>query len=327
MKKFRIDIWKEDEYNYPLAFSFRPNLVAMLHDDAIERPCVLVAPGGAYCFLCPTEGEPIADRFFQKGFNCFVLSSTTDLTITQPLRKQPLMDISRAIRLIRANANQYHVRPNQLAICGFSAGGHLCASICVHFSDVMDCDPALQCYSNRPDAAILSYPVICSRQYTHRESMQALLGNTPSEAELDYAANEMHVSEQTPPCFLWHTVNDESVPVENSLLFAQACKQHGVSVALHLFSDGPHGLATADDYWLKESWKPDYVSEQAFVVLEQIKNGTIQSVQHNEFLDAYLTHGRKAVTDHFIYGKEPIPEVAVWPEIAYSWLVKQFRLN
>lgn len=326
MKKFRVDIWKPGEYSYPLAFSFRPNIMAMLHEDNMEHPCILVVPGGSYCFLSPTEGENVADRFFQQGFNCFVLSYTTDLTLSVPLRLQPLKDISRAIRLIRAHAEEYQVIPNNLAICGFSAGGHLCASICAHFMNVMDCDPALRHYSNRPDAAILSYPVICSREYTHRESMQALWGSSPSDEELDFSANEKNVTELAPPCFLWHTLADDIVPVENSLRFAQACMEHSVPFALHLFSEGPHGLATADDYWLHESWKADYVLEQTYVVLEQVKNGTIQKVHEHSMLEAFLHHGKQAFPNSFLYGATPVPEVAAWPQIAYAWLVKQFNL-
>ena len=97
--------------------------------------------------------------------------------------------------------------------------------------------------------------------------------------------------------------------------------------ALHLFSEGPHGLATADDYWLKESWKSDYVLEQTYLVLEQIKNGTIQKVHENTMLDAFLNHGKQAFQKSFLYGATPVPEVAVWPQIAYTWLEKQFHLH
>ena len=115
--KYRIDLWAPHEYHYPLAYSFVPNVAAYLHDDPTPRPCMLVAPGGAYCFLSPTEGEIIAQRFFDMGYNTFVLSYTTDLTMSCPLKRQPIQDISRAIRLIRSKAEEFNIIPEQLAIC------------------------------------------------------------------------------------------------------------------------------------------------------------------------------------------------------------------
>lgn len=323
--KTRIELWHANEYTYPMAFSFRPNLLAHLHEDDTDRPCMLVVPGGAYCFLSPTEGDAVADRFYAMGYQTFVLSYTTDLTITHPLKTQPMEDLSRAIRLVRARAEGLNVDPNRLAICGFSAGGHLCASICVHHMDVQDCNPQLQVVSNRPDAAILCYPVICSEAYTHRESMLALLGREPDAEALDYAANEKHVSAQTPPCFLWHTVTDDAVPVENSLRFAEACRKQGISYALHLFSGGPHGLATADHLWVEESWKDDHVMEQTYTVLEQLEQGRLQDIPDNWILDAFRAHGKNAVRDSFLAGATPNAEVAIWPQIAGAWLDRQFQ--
>ena len=323
--KTRIDLWEPHEYSYPLAYTFVPNVVALLHDDTQPRPCMIVAPGGAYCFLSPTEGEIIAQRFFGMGYNTFVLSYTTDLTISCPLKRQPVQDISRAIRLIRSKAEEFHIIPEQLAICGFSAGGHLCASICVHHMDVVDPDSNLQKFSNRPDAAILCYPVISSGSCTHTDSMRALLGENPSEGELDYAANERNVSFLTPPCFLWHTLADDCVPVENSILFADACKQAGVSHALHLFSDGPHGLSTADRLWVEESWKADYVLEQTYIIADQICQGKLETFTHNSTLDAVLTHGKNVTKDYFLNGAVPNMEVAVWPQLAHGWLQQQFQ--
>ena len=323
--KHRIDLWAPHEYHYPLAYSFVPNIAAYLHDDPAPRPCMLVAPGGAYCFLSPTEGEIIAQRFFDMGYNAFVLSYTTDLSMSCPLKRQPIRDISRAIRLIRAKAEEFHVIPEQVAICGFSAGGHLCASICVHHMDIADPDPNLQQYSNRPDAAILSYPVISSGSCTHADSMRALLGMDPSKEELKFAANERNVSAQTPPCFLWHTLNDGCVPVENSLLFVDACKKAGVPYALHLFSEGPHGLSTADNVWIEEGWKADYTLEQAYAVADQIRQGALTGFTANEALDMVLLHGKNVAKDFFLNGSAPNKEVAVWPLVAHGWLQQLFQ--
>ena len=319
-----MDLWTPNEYHYPLAYSFVPNVVAYLHDDSQSRPCIIVAPGGAYCFLSPTEGEIIALRFFDMGYNTFVLSYTTDVTMSCPLKRQPMEDISRAIRLIRSKAEALRIIPDQVAICGFSAGGHLCASICVHHMDVVDPDATLQQYSNRPDAAILSYPVICSGTYTHADSMRALLGKNPTEEALEYAANEKNVSSQTPPCFLWHTLPDDSVPVENSIFFAQACKEHGVPYALHLFTEGGHGLSTADEVWRDESWKADYTLEQSYAIVEQIQQGNLTGVG-NSTLDNFFTYGKNIAKEYFLGVVNLNKEVAVWPQIAHAWLQKQFQ--
>ena len=117
----------------------------------------------------------------------------------------------------------------------------------------MSPEEAYQNVSNRPDVAILSYPVITSGKYAHRDSFVALFGKEPSEQELDYMSLENHVTKDTPPCFLWQTVTDQTVPVENSYLFAQACAQAGVPFAQHVFSEGIHGLSVATEEWLEQN--------------------------------------------------------------------------
>ncbi len=104
--------------------------------------------------------------------------------------------------MIRSRAEEFHIRPDRIAVCGFSAGAHLCGSLCVHNKDVEDPEEAYQNISNRPDVAILSYPVITSGKYAHRDSFVALFGKEPSEQELDYMSLENHVTKDTPPCFL-----------------------------------------------------------------------------------------------------------------------------
>src|SRR5699024_6037393 len=171
--------------------------------------------GGAYRNASPSEGHLPAEEFYRAGHNVFVLAYTVNL-LDEPLKLQPLRDISRAVRMIRKNAEKYSVDPEKIALCGFSAGGHLCASLCVHFGDITDPAPRYQAVSDRPDAAILSYPVITSGEYAHRDSMTALLGSEPTEEELEYMSLEKHVTADATPCFLWQTVTDATVPVENS---------------------------------------------------------------------------------------------------------------
>lgn len=316
----QIPIWSPAEYSEPLGLSFRPTLAPYLHPDAARRPCILVVPGGAYCFVSPTEAEPIARAFYDLGFQALVLTYSTNPTFLAPLGTLALRDLSRAVRLIRARADEYRVDPDRLFLCGFSAGGHLCASLCVHYADIADPDPALDAYANRPDGAILSYPVITSGLFTHQDSMLALLGPEPAEEALDYAALERHVTEDTPPCFLWHTLTDGSVPVENSLAFAKACRAHGVPFALHLFSDGPHGLSTADRAWLEESPKHTDTLAQMREILPLVAGGALKPPKMGEILSTFLQYPDDPIRDGFLRDSVPMPEIAPWPGLAAAWI-------
>lgn len=293
MKTFRLDLWKPEEYTYEAAYGFMPNIRAYLHDeDSTARKCMLMVPGGGYCMLAPHEGELPALEYFRMGLNVFVLSYTNDITMCVPLKKQPLNDISRAVRLIRKGAAEYNIAPDKLIICGFSAGGHVCGSLCVHYGDITDPDPEINAFSNRPDAAILSYPVLTSGKYTHIYSMQALLGTDPDPSEKDYYSCEKHVTENTPPCFLWHTEEDNTVPVENTYLFANALRKNGVPFAHYVFPKGGHGLSVASFEQFKGWHGGEYVCEQLGLALEHVKNNTAVNMnekRHEELMKQFFT--------------------------------------
>lgn len=120
MKKETLAVWQEGEYSYPLAFGFVPNLVSYIHEeDTQERPCMLVVPGGGYCVVSPTEGEIVAMEFYEKGYNAFVFTYTTNPLMLEPLKDQSMRDLSRAIRLIRSRAGEFHIDPCRLILCGF----------------------------------------------------------------------------------------------------------------------------------------------------------------------------------------------------------------
>ena len=176
MLKDKYLIWNKEEYNYPRAFGFIPNLMSYIHEDEVERPCMIVIPGGSYCMAVPTEGEVVALEFYERGYNTFVLTYTTNRLFDIPLKLQPLKDVSRAIRFVRKNKESFHIKEDQLVVCGFSAGGHLAGSICVHYNDVEDENEEYKRISNRPDAGILSYPVITMGEYTHFGSMHLRTG-------------------------------------------------------------------------------------------------------------------------------------------------------
>ncbi|MCR5006445.1 MAG: alpha/beta hydrolase [Clostridiales bacterium] len=310
----RIDLWKPEEYSYPLAFGFKPNLRTYLHEDDEIRPAMVVVPGGGYAFVSPTEAGIIAEKFYDYGYNAFVVTYTVNPLEKEPLLDQPARDLSRAIRIVRSKAETFKIDPERLAIVGFSAGGHLCASVCVHFADYED--PCYPNVSNRPDAAILSYPVITSGEKAHRGSFDCLLGKDASEEALHYASLETQVRPDTTPCFLWHTVTDDLVPVENSLYFSEALRANRVPYALHIFSEGQHGYSLADERWAAGDLGEPYTLEPTIATIKAAKAGLVEAPK--EFLA--FTEG----FDNADCQAEPNEEVRVWHEAAAGWLKKIF---
>ena len=187
------------------------------HEVEKARPCILIVPGGGYAVVSPSEGEIVAKKFYEMGY---------------------------------------------------------------------------QTASAKPNAVILSYPVITSGDCAHRGSFTALLGADASEEELEYMSLEKQVTEDMPPCFLWQTATDELVPVQNSFLFAQALQEKKIPYAFHVFSKGKHGLSLADEAWANEEFGEPYTLEQTFALGQAVNDGTF-----------------------------PVPEEAKqWPELADEWI-------
>lgn len=229
-----------------LSGDYEPTLTAYCPDNPAEihpgrvRASVLVCPGGGYAFTSDREAEPVALQFVAQGFNAFVLRYSCS-----PARHpEPLLEAAAAVALIRCRAEDFAVNPAQIAILGFSAGGHLAASLSVFWND-----PEVSARLGktpddiRPNALILGYPVITSGEFAHRGSFDNLLGPDASPALLEKVSLEKQVTDQTPPAFLWHTFADSAVPVENSLEFAMALRRHHVPFELHIYPAGPHGLS------------------------------------------------------------------------------------
>lgn len=211
-----------------------------------DRPGMLIIPGGGYHFVSGREGEPIAMKYFTAGVIPFVLTSYS----VAPHGKfpAPLLDAMWAMDFIRKHAEEFRIDPHKLAVCGFSAGGHLAASLCVFHNRQDYAQLAGAEVANlRPDAAILGYPVITARRdVAHLGSFENLLVDEADDEEMRrFVSLEEQVPDDMPPCFLWHTGTDESVPVANSLLFAQALAKHKIHFEMHIFEDGVHGLSLA----------------------------------------------------------------------------------
>jgi len=224
-------------------------------DAMIKRPAVLVLPGGGYAFTSPREAEPIALQFNEAGYHAFVLN----YSVAPARHPQPLLDVSRAMCIIRENAEEWGIYPDKIAVCGFSAGGHLAACLGVHWDkQFLENVEGIEIGKNRPDALILCYPVITSGEYAHRGSFINLLGENPNSELLYEMSLEHHVSEKTPPAFIWHTFADAGVPVENSLLFAQALREKNIPFELHIYPEGVHGLSLAAEE--TSNGRPELVS-------------------------------------------------------------------
>ena len=320
----RTEIWREWEYSYPAAYGFRPIIVSYIHEDKKVRPCMLVVPGGGYRYVSSTEADPVARTFYAAGYNVFVLAYTVNY-LDEPLKLQPLMDIARAVRIIRYHAEKCSVDPDKMAVCGFSAGAHLCASLCVHYSDISDPDPKYAPISARPDAAVLGYPVITSGEYAHKDSFTALLGADAGEKELEYMSLEKHVTDDMPPCFLWQTASDESVPVENSYLFAMACRKAGVPFAHHVFSEGIHGMSVATEEWLEGCYGTPYTLEQIDRLTEAIEQGatpypTEKAEEIRTAFSGKRDGGKKWDPEIKQRLKGLLAEVGMWTKLAEKWL-------
>jgi len=221
---------------------------------------VIICPGGGYGILAyDWEGTDIAKLLNSKGITAIVLKyrlPSPKSSITPHLT--PLMDAKRAMRIVRANADKWGIKKNNIGIMGFSAGGHLASTLATHFDGGdKDSKDSIEQQSSRPDFAVLIYPVITmNKSFTHMGSRNNLLGNNPDSSLVNLYSNELQVTKQTPPTFLLHATDDGAVPVENSLRFYEACKINGVSTEMHIFPHGGHGFGLAIGKGSLETW-PD----------------------------------------------------------------------
>ena len=219
---------------------------------------IVVCPGGGYGGLAMSyEGVDVARWLNTLGIGGAVLKYRLGSHgYHHPVE---LGDVQRALRTVRANAHEWAIDPKRVGVLGFSAGGHLASTAATHFDAGKpdDQDPIEQ-QGCRPDLAILIYPVITMTDpFTHGGSRQNLLGNNPDPALIELLSNEKQVTPQTPPCFLVHGIDDQAVPVENSINFALACRRNKVPVEMHLFERGPHGFGLGGNDPALKTWPQD----------------------------------------------------------------------
>jgi acetyl esterase/lipase len=231
----------------PGAKGSEPADVPTLHAVLPEKPngvAIIVAPGGGYREVVNHEKYNVAEFFTKLGYTAFVLTYRVG-----PRYRHPAMlhDVARAVRTVRAGAKQYHLDPARVGIIGFSAGGHLAASISVHHDagDPSAKDP-IERLSSRPDFAVLCYPVITmDKQKGHIGSMKNLLGPEPKPEDVLLMSLELQVKPDTPPTFLYHRTFDQTVPSQHALLYALGLAEQKVPFELHVYDHKGHGSVFA----------------------------------------------------------------------------------
>lgn len=208
------------------------------------RPIVLVCPGGGYSFLSERETEAIAIQMNALGFHAAVIRYHV-----APARfPAALAETACAVAHLRKNAAEYFIDPEKIVVAGFSAGGHLAASLGVFWDKEWLCEyTGCAPQEVKPNGLVLSYPVITSGEYAHRGSFDSLLGEGASEEQLELVSLEKQVTAAVPPTFIWHTVGDQVVPVENTMLFAAAMQRADVKFEMHVYPQGEHGLALSTE--------------------------------------------------------------------------------
>lgn len=236
----RIDIDKENNVY----------LDCYLHENVAQwnyvntRPAVVVCPGGGYGMLSPREADPIAQKFTAAGYHSFVLYYSLGEKAAFP---RPLVDLSKAMKIIRQNAKDWSVCKDKIAVCGFSAGGHLTASLGTLWNnpevkEIADCPNG----ENKPNALILGYPVITTRSWMVN-SLDRLIGDRDRESTIKLLDCSLNVGPHTPPSFLVHTFWDNAVSVEESMCFADALDKNNIPFEMHIFPNGAHGLGLGDE--------------------------------------------------------------------------------
>lgn len=216
--------------------------------DRSTGAAMVVLPGGGYGGLAPHEGRDYAMWLNELGITAFVLK----YRLGSAGYRHPVMlqDAARALRLVRSRAGEWKLDPKRIGIIGSSAGGHLASTLLTHFDagDPNAADP-IDRVSSRPDLGALCYPVITMGEKTHQGSKHNLLGDNPSPELVKLLSNELQVTHETPPTFLFHTAEDGAVPVENSLMFAAALARNHVPFALHIYPKGQHGIGLGTAQW------------------------------------------------------------------------------
>lgn len=267
---------KFEAYILDSSKEFQPDLI---------RPMIILCPGGGFAGISDREAEPIAMRFLAYGYHVGILR----YSVAPACFPAALVELSEVMKLVHVNDVKWHVDSKQIYVHGFSAGGHLAASLGVYWDkpflyEKVETAPE----TLRPAGIILSYPVITTKKrYMHEGSFRNLLGERYEELKKKLSIEKL-VTSKMPPCFIWHTFTDDTVPVENSLLLAKALCKAGVSTELHIYPVGGHGLSLADESTSRADGGTVCEPVQSWMELLQVwlKNRTkdveLQTAEENE---------------------------------------------
>ena len=262
----KISLYAENEKIYYMKYLLdnSPEI-----EEGRMRPAMIVCPGGGYLVTSDREAEPVAMHYLNQGYQTFVLRYSTAST-GGCVYQASLFDLCELMKVIREHAEEWHIDKDKIGIIGFSAGGHLCASLAVHWQDDFIREKfGAESEIFRPNAVILAYPVLdfiyqqsaCEKDpgvhniqledggslYEHmQKANKALAGDCISKERFKEISPIYYISKKIPPIFIWHTSRDDLVYVGNSLLFAHELEKSGMPFELHIFETGPHGMSLAN---------------------------------------------------------------------------------
>ena len=202
----------------------------------LTRPLVLICPGGGYEFTFDRKAEAIAVQYIARGFHACVLR----YSVVPAKFPQSLYELAWSVAYLRKHAAEYGIKPDKIIVAGLSAGGHLAASLGVFWDkDWLAKETELSAEQMKPNGLLLSYPVIASGKYAYRSSIENLMRKKSKELE-ELLSLEHQVGKQVPPVFIWHTLTDRSIPIQNTLMFTEELVRNQVSVEVHIFPKGSH---------------------------------------------------------------------------------------
>jgi len=241
-----------------------PSISPFIIDDNNKHSCIIIFPGGGYNHRAEQKGEKVAKWLNCIGINAFVLNYRV-FPYKYPAN---FVDAKRAIKFVRYNCQKFNIFNNKIGVMGFSAGGHLACTVTQHYDKTEDYDinDDINSVSARPDICVLCYPVISfNKKIRHEGSALNFIDNVDSVA--DKFSCEKNVNSDMPPVFIWHTVEDKSVNVINSIELSKALKEKNIPFEMHIFPNGRHGLGLAEDTAGTSQWRAlfeNWIKEQKF---------------------------------------------------------------
>lgn len=245
MRYFQVNVRRE-----PTEYGFMPTMeLYLLEEGEKKRPIVLIVPGGGYTKVCVVaDGEKTAMQYNAAGFHGAVLR----YSVEPHYFPEPQRDLMSAIRILRENGDSWGIHKEQIAVIGFSAGGHLCASVSTLWYLAKE-DAALY----KPDAVILCYAILTARLNHCRDFLNGHVGK--DEGKLKLASCDEQVSGYTPPTFLYGTFEDALANPENIIYYAEKLCKHGIPFECHILPKGGHGAPWCDGtIWAKPAGARDY---------------------------------------------------------------------